>query len=134
MRVATRIARAQQNLILGLILLAACVSAGPRELRTNPTRPFDRDVMTAAEIADSHATTAYQAIERLRPQFLLTQVDLGPTTPRLVFLNGVVLGGGLNELRAMAASEVQEIRFVRASDAVTGHLGGGIFVVSKPGR
>jgi hypothetical protein len=90
--------------------------------------------MTAGEIAQSQATTAYQAIERLRPRFLLTQVDLGPTLPRLVFLNGMVLGGGVDELRSIAASDVKEIRFVRAIDAATEHFGGGIFVVSKMGR
>ena len=134
MRVTTRIARARHALVLGLILLAACVSAGTQETRTSPSRSVDRDVMTAAEIAESQATTAYQAIERLRPRFLLTQVDLGPTAPRLVFLNGMVLGGGVEELRGIAAKDVQEIRFVRAIDAPTEHFGGGIFVVSKAGR
>jgi hypothetical protein len=90
--------------------------------------------MTDDEIAESQATTAYQAIERLRPRFLLTQIDLGPTLPRLVFLNGVVLAGGVDELRAIPASEIREIRFVRAIDAATEHFGGGIFVVSKVGQ
>jgi hypothetical protein len=134
MKVATRVARAQKTLVFGLILLGACVSAGTREPRTSSSRFVDRDLMTAAEIAGSQATTAYQAIERLRPRFLLTQVDLGPTLPRLVFLNGMVLGGGVDELRAIAANDVQEIRFVRAIDAATEHFGGGIFVVSKAGR
>jgi hypothetical protein len=134
MRVVTRIARVQHTLVFGLILLTACVSGRTPELRTNPSRSVDRDVMTAAEIEESQATTAYQAIERLRPRFLLTRVDLGPTLPRLVFLNGMVLGGGVDELRAIAASDVQEIRFVRAVDAATEHFGGGIFVVSKVGR
>jgi hypothetical protein len=134
MRVTTRIARAQQTLVFGLILLAACVSATIPQLRTNPSGSVDRDVMSAAEISQSQATSAYQAIERLRPRFLLTQVDLGPTLPRLVFLNGVVLAGGVDELRAIAASDVKEIRFVRAIDAATEHFGGGIFVVSKMGR
>ena len=134
MKVVARIARAQQTLVFGLILLGACVSAGTQELRTSPSRAVDRNVMTAGEIAQSQATTAYQAIERLRPRFLLTQVDLGPTLPRLVFLNGMVLGGGVDELRSIAASDVKEIRFVRAIDAATEHFGGGIFVVSKMGR
>jgi hypothetical protein len=134
MRVTTRIARAQQTLVFGLVLLTACMSAGTQQLRTSPSRSVDRDVMTASEIAESQATTAYQAIERLRPRFLLTLVDLSPTLPRLVFLNGMVLAGGVDELRVIAASEVQEIRFVRAIDAATGHFGGGIFVVSKVGR
>jgi hypothetical protein len=132
MRVTTRIART--HLFPVLILLAACVSAGTQAARTSPSRSVDRDVMTAAEIAESQATTAYQAIERLRPRFLLTRADLSPTMPRLVYLNGMVLGGGLEELRAIAASDVQEIRFVRAIDAATENFGGGIFVVSKVGR
>lgn len=134
MRVATRIARAQQTLVVGLILLSACLSAGTQKLRTSPSRSVDQDVMTASEIAESQATTAYQAIERLHPRFLVTQVDLGPTLTRLVFLNGIVLGGGVDELRAIPASDVQEIRFLRSIDAATGHFGGGIFVVSKSGR
>jgi hypothetical protein len=134
MKVVTRIARAQQTLVFGLTLLTACVSAGTQELRTSPSRSVDRDVMTDDEIAESQATTAYQAIERLRPRFLLTQIDLGPTLPRLVFLNGVVLAGGVDELRAIPASEIREIRFVRAIDAATEHFGGGIFVVSKVGQ
>ena len=133
MRVATRIARAQQTLVFGLILLTACVSAGTQELRTGPSRSIDRDVIPAAEIAGSQATTAYQAIELLRPRFLLTRVDLGPTLPRHVFLNGMVLRGGVDELRAIRASDVSEIRFVRAIDSAT-ESGGGIFVVSKAGR
>ena len=131
MRVTTRIARA--HLVLGLIVLAACVSSGTRELQTSPTTSLDQNVITAAEISDSYATTAYDAIDRLRPRFLLTNVDLGPTAPRLVFLNGIALGG-VSELRAIPASSVREIRFVRSIDAATAHLGGGIFVVSKAGR
>jgi hypothetical protein len=134
MRVATRFARIQQTLVFGLILLAACMSAGTQQLRTGSSRSVDRDVMTASEIAESQATTAYQAIERLRPRFLLTRADLTPTAPRFVFLNGMLLGGGVDELRAIAASDVAEIRFVRAIDAATEHFGGGIFVVSKVGR
>ena len=134
MRVVTRIARVQQTLVFGLILLAACVSGGTQALRTSQSRSVYRDIMTTDEIVESQATTAYQAIERLRPRFLLTRVDFGPTQPRLVFLNGMVLGGGVDELRAIAATDVREIRFVRAIDAATEHFGGGIFVVSKVGR
>ena len=133
MRVTTRIARTL-SLSFGLVLLAACVSSGTRELQTSPTVSLDRNVITAAEISDSYATTAYDAIDRLRPRFLLTNVDLGPTAPRLVYLNGVALMGGVNELRGIPANSVREIRFVRSIDAATAHFGGGIFVVSKAGR
>lgn len=134
MRNTTRIARARHSLVLGLVLLAACVSAKTQGARTSPSSSVDRDVMTAAEITESQATTAYQAIERLHPHFLLTRADLSPSMPRLVYLNGMVLSGGVDELRAIAASDVREIRFVRSIDAATGNFGGGIFVVSKVGR
>jgi hypothetical protein len=136
MRVTSRIARTQKALSFGLVLLAACVSAGTKDLRTSPSGSVDRDVMTAAEISESRATTAYEAIERLRPRFLLTNVDLGPTVPRQVYLNGVALGG-FNELRTIPASSVREIRFVRAIDSApfgTAHSEGAILVISKAGR
>jgi hypothetical protein len=136
MRATTRIARTQQILVFGSILLAACVSAGTQKLTTSPSAAVDREVVTEAEIADSHAITAYQAIERLRPRFLLTKVDLGPAMARQVYLNGIALGG-VNELRTIPASSVREIRFVRSIDAPafgTGGSGGVILVVSKSGR
>lgn len=133
MRVTTRIGRAHQTIVFGLILLVACVSAGTQGPQTSPSRSVDRDVMTEAEISATYASTAYEAIERSRPRFLLTSVDRGPTVPRLVYLNGVVLGGGVDELRSIPASSVREIRFVRSIDAATAHFGGGILVFSKPG-
>jgi hypothetical protein len=136
MRVTTRFGRAQHTVFCCVVLLAGCVSAGTQELRTSPPGVTDREVVTEAEIANAHATTAYEAIERLRPRFLLTKVDLGPATARQVYLNGIALGG-VNELRTMPASSVQEIRFVRSIDSPafgTGHSGAVILVVSKAGR
>jgi hypothetical protein len=136
MRVTTRFGRAQYTLFCGVVLLAGCVSAGTQEPWTGPPGAVDREVVTEAEIANSHAITAYQAVERLRPRFLLSQVDLGPTAARQVYLNGIALGG-VNELRAIQASAVREIRFVRSIDSPafgTGHSGAVILVVSKQGR
>jgi hypothetical protein len=105
-------------------------------LWTSTSDAADREVVTEVEIANSHSTTAYEAIERLRPRFLLSQVDLGPTAARQVYLNRIALGG-VNELRAILASSVREIRFVRSIDSPafgTGHSGAVILVVSKQGR
>jgi hypothetical protein len=95
---------------------------------------MDRDVMSEADISATHASTAYEAIERSRPRFLISNVDRGPTVPRLVYLNGVVLAGGVDELRAIPASSLREIRFVRSVDAATAHFGAGILAFSKVGR
>jgi hypothetical protein len=92
--------------------------------------------MTQSEIFESRATTAYDAIARKRPMFLVSKVDLAPNAEREVYLNGVRLGG-LNELRLIPAKEVKEIRFVRAIDGGAygvGRSGGAILIISKSGR
>jgi hypothetical protein len=117
-----------------LAFLAACAQQPAPRLEFAPSSSLD--VMTQAEIADSHATTAYDALERKHPQFLLSKVDLAPTAVREVYLNGVRLGG-ISELRLIPAQEVKEIRFVRAIDGGAygvGRSGGAILVISKSGR
>jgi hypothetical protein len=91
--------------------------------------------MTESEIVESQATTAYDAIARRHPLFLVSKVDLAPTAEREVYLNGMRLGG-VNELRLIPAKEIKEIRFVRAIDGAfgVGRSGGAILVISKAGR
>jgi hypothetical protein len=120
-------------LLGGLALLSACANSGQPTLTS---RPAAATFITEAEIASSHATTAYQAIELSHPVFLLSAVDLGPLREREVYLNGMRLGG-INELRGIPASSVREIRFVRAIDAGASGMvrpGGAILVFSKAGR
>jgi hypothetical protein len=123
-------------LIGGMALLTACVNSGQPELGTRPLSHAAGAIMTQAEIADSHANTAYEAIERSHPLFLISRIDLAPLAEREVYLNGIRLGG-IGELRGIPASSVREIRFVRALDAGAsgiGHAGGAILVISKVGR
>ena len=121
-------------LCAALAVLTACAQQPGPSLGVAPSS--SHDVMTQAEIFDSHATTAYDALERKRPQFLLSKVDLAPTAQREVYLNGVRLGG-IGELRLIPAKEVKEIRFVRAIDGGAygvGRSGGAILVISRSGR
>ncbi len=120
-------------LLGGMALLTACANSSQPTLGP---RPAAGTFITEAEIASSHATTAYQAIELSHPAFLLSKIDLGPLTEREVYLNGMRLGG-INELRGIPASSVREIRFVRAIDAGASGIagpGGAILVFSKAGR
>jgi hypothetical protein len=117
-----------------LAVLTACAQTPGPGLRVGPSSSLD--VMTETEIAESRATTAYDAVERKHPVFLVSKVDLGPTVEREVYLNGVRLGG-IRELRLIPAQEVKEIRFVRAIDGGAygvGRSGGAILVISKSGR
>ena len=114
-----------------------CAVQGGPELGLAPSAPTGAlNVLSEAEIANSRATTAYEAVERVRPMYLVSKVDLSPTAERVVYLNGVRLGG-LGELRLIPAREVKEIRFVRAIDGSAygvGRSGGAILVISKAGR
>jgi len=114
--------------------IAGCASQRAPNTGAAPSRALG--VMTESEIAESQATTAYDAIARTHPMFLISNVDLAPTAEREVYLNGFRLGG-LNELRLIPASEVKEIRFVRAIDGAAFGVGrsrGAILVISKVGR
>ena len=120
--------------LYGMAILTACASQ--RAPETGVTSAGALGVITEADIANSRATTAYEAVERARPMYLISKVDLTPTAEREVYLNGVRLGG-LGELRRIPAKEVKEIRFVRAIDAGAygvGRSGGAILVISKSGR
>lgn len=130
-------ARNQFNLTIlccGVALASACASAGSPDL--GPRTTGFATVISEAELLESRATTAYDAIARSHPLFLISTVDLNPTMEREVWLNGVRLGG-INELRLIPANSIREIRFVRAIDNVAsgiGHPGGAILVFSKAGR
>jgi hypothetical protein len=114
--------------------ITACASQRGPDTGAAPSSALG--VMTQSEIFESRATTAYDAIARKRPMFLVSKVDLAPNAEREVYLNGVRLGG-LNELRLIPAKEVKEIRFVRAIDGGAygvGRSGGAILIISKSGR
>lgn len=92
------------------------------------------NVITAAEIAESRASTVLNAIELLRPTFLRST---NPRFPVAVFVNGT-RRGGLGELRNMRADEIETITRLNASDAQTRYgpdlLSGVLDIVTKPGR
>jgi len=119
--------------LLSTALLAACVSPAPASFGVTPSGSLGP--ISRAEIESSRGTSAYQVVERVRPLYLTSKVDLAPNMERQVYLNGVRLGG-LNELRTIPAQEVKEIRFVRAIDGGgdgAGRAGGAILVISRAG-
>ena len=131
----SRIACQLRVLFAASLGLTACATAGGSDPRPAHSAFGAANVLTRTDIHTSGAATAYEALERLRPVFLISKVDLAPLREREVFLNGVRLGG-IAELRLIPASAVQEIRFVRAIDG--GGTGSGrgaaILVISKAGR
>lgn len=122
--------------IVSVVLLAAlagCAAGGggARSLQS-------RNVITAAEVEAINVSTAYEAIQQLRPHFLQSRGQASIQDPTagtpVVYVNGVRYGSpdALNGIRAM---DVAEIRFLSASDATTrygtGHVGGVIEVRTR---
>ncbi len=112
-----------------LVFAAACASSGHSRPRTS------NNVITREELSALEVTTAYEAVERLRPHFLRGR---GPTSIRntqvtrpVVFVGGV-RAGGPEALYRVLLTQVYEIRFLNAADATTrfgtDHAGGAILV------
>ena len=123
--------------ILGLLAVATLigvVSAAGQQVSTPANR--NRRVITAEEIEQAQETNAFQVVEKLRPEFLVSmtrrhtlgrgatqQPDLGYSQPdpqptAAVFLDGTEMGG-LDELRQIQAITVEEIRYLSGSEAQT---------------
>lgn len=123
--------------MLGLWALTACAMAGRGTAR-------DRNVISAEEIATVNVETAYDAVSRLRGDFLKSRGTVTRTTssrptqvqPSItVFVDGIEAGSVERTLHLIPAVEVQQIRLYRATDAVTKfgsrHLGGVIEVTMR---
>lgn len=114
-----------------LTLAAGCVHA-PVQGRSEP------NVITADQIAETRAVTAYDAVHKLQPNFLVAR---GPTSllgtssafPN-VYVDNVPYGA-LSTLQDIPAQDVAMIRMYRAWEATykfgTGNMGGVIEVFTK---
>ena len=118
---------------LFVVLTAACTSAGGGGEAGNTAKVTRSSyVITAEEIATVDASTAFDVVQKLRPQFLR---DRGSTSTRsgaaegtgqpgttaagvLVYIDSAP-GGSVDALRGIAASSIREIRYLSAADATT---------------
>ena len=114
MRLTTTCARLARSAAIGLLL--ACASG---TTNTGTNRP-SRNVLTQAQLSATNYQNLYEAIEKLRPDWLSSR---GPTsvtdaTPSLpsVFMNGTLLGKS-ETLRNMGVTDVTEVRYWEAGPA-----------------
>jgi hypothetical protein len=119
-----------------LVLICAACSHDPKP--ETATASKSDQVITEQEILDSQAITAYDAILKLRANFLsnrgkTTILGNSPSVPT-VYLDGQ-LYGDLSTLRNISASNVSSIRLYRAWEASTKfgakNVAGVIEVLSK---
>ena len=99
---------------LCLALVCAC------NWKSQPASPRgSSDVLTRQEITATEVDNAYDAGQRLRPEFLRERsTGIGRRERPAVFINGI-RRGGVEMLRTIAASTISEIRYLTAPEAAT---------------
>ena len=131
-------------LAAALVLLAACAPSPSRSSEGAPapavsssaTRRASNE-LSRAEIETANVATAYDAVQRLRPQYLRSRGKSSINRPAqfaAVFLDGTPVGG-LDALRRISAAAVGSIRYLSGSEATqrfgTGYEGGAILVETR---
>lgn len=99
---------------LGMTLLAAACASGGGGGGGGDQGGQDRYRLTAADLVPYATQNLYQAVQRARRFWLQGS---GGRSPRL-FVNGTEMGGPSNMAEYMP-SQVQEITFITATDAMT---------------
>ena len=107
------------SLALASAMTLACASPGAIGAGADGTRrPVVRrsaNVISAHEIAQERASSAYELVERLRPYYLRGRsagfFSLGP----IVYMDDVMLGG-IEHLRTIHALDVLEIRYRKGEE------------------
>jgi hypothetical protein len=116
-----------------LLLVAACGSPG----ELGSLQPANALVQEDLERLD--VSNAYQAVERLRPDWLRSRGPFSPRNPQAslptIYVAGVRQQGGLDALRQVRLGDVREIQYLNSSDATTrygtDHAGGAILVILR---
>lgn len=124
------------SLVLGSLATAACATAG-QSGTGQESGQRSSNVVTAEDLAAQPMNNLYDALQRLRPRWL---VERGATTlgaggnPVVVYVDNQRMGG-VQELRNIVLETVQQVRYRDAADATTrygtGHASGAIEVTTK---
>lgn len=126
----------QARLLLALTCVAAVACGHPR---LDPNERGTPQLITEAEIEKSQAITAYDAIQKLRANFLSYRGETSLNTRNsqpypTVYVDGQAYGP-LGSLRNIPASQVSTIRLYRSWEATTtfgtGNMGGVIAVTTR---
>jgi hypothetical protein len=106
-----------------LSVLAACAASGTAGAEAGGSASASprirREVITQAELQGSAAANLYDAVQRLRPQWL-SGANLSNRTgggTEIVVYQGTTQLGGLDALRQLQTSYAAELRWLDASQA-----------------
>ena len=128
----------RRRLALGafvFLVVAACAPVTSTATHGNLRNP---SVLSQTEWTGANVSTAFEAIEQLRPQFFRsrgeTSILLRAQTQTSVYLDNMRLGG-LESLHDVPISSIQSIRYLSAGEATirwgTNQTGGAIQLVSR---
>jgi hypothetical protein len=123
--------------IARFVALAAAVLVGACASRLKTGEVRDHGTLTKEQIAESHFSTAYDAVEALRSNWLKARGTDSFQTPSevLVYLDNTRLGG-TDRLREIAANTIVYMRFYDGVSATgrwgIGHAAGVIYVSTHP--
>ena len=101
---------------IAVAVLLGCASA------SSPGAPRNRSVITDEEIASAHVSSAFDAVERLRPLWLRSHGEMSINTPGTAYANVYVDGqryGDLNTLRNLLAIQIAEIRYYNGPEGAS---------------
>ena len=104
-----------------IMLSAGVYLAGCAHAALPATQASSASVITEAEIDSAHASTAYDVIHKLRPQFLTSRGKLSldpgvpPALPR-VYVDEQFFGDA-STLRAIPAGTIESMRYYSAGEA-----------------
>lgn len=112
--------RGTRNLVLSLILVAtgACASAGTQ------SSSGSSDKLSKAQILESQTSSAYDAVSRLRPNWLrpagmtISGMNSGGAPSVLVYVDGQRMGG-VDVLRTITTAQVMSMEFLSPTRAAT---------------
>jgi hypothetical protein len=132
--VATRTDRLRR--VLAVAFCAAVLACAPPP--QNGATPASRRALLGEEIQAASVTTAYDAVARLRPEWLRRRGQISFRDPDagdvVVYLNGMRYGG-IGALAGIGAESVVQMEFVNGPVATmrygTGHGGGAILVRTR---
>ena len=118
--------------ILGLAAATGCASS-KTAAQAGASHRSTGDVLGGEELSGTGATNVYDAVQRLRPQWLTSaRIRRGGSGDELVVYLDSNRYGTLTSLRSLSLGGVQEVRYYGASEATnrfgTGHTGGAIVV------
>ena len=119
-------------LMLGLAVATGCASS-KTAAQAGAAHRSTGNVIGGEELSGTGATNVYEAVQRLRPQWLTSaRIRRGGSGDELVVYLDSNRYGTLTSLQGLSLGGIQEVRYYGASEATnrfgTGHTGGAIVV------